>query len=44
MNWIPGNLEQAKFLVEAGINVRAKNDEGETAEDIATRKGNFICE
>lgn len=44
MKWIPGNLEQAKFLVEAGINVRAKDDKGETAEDITTRKGNLTCQ
>lgn len=40
MNLTPGNLKIAKYLVENGACITARNYEGKTAQDIASKKGN----
>lgn len=44
LNWNTGKLEIAQYLVEAGVDVKAENNDGKTAQDIASEKGEQKCQ
>lgn len=44
MNLNPGNLKIGKYLIENGACITARNYEGKTALDIASKRGNMTCQ